>query len=83
MNLLDFTLPIHKSLQQPDLLMGVPKSIFALILIGTIGIIYLFGPLFALIGIAAYIPCRILSKDDPDMLAIALDSLTQPDGLEG
>jgi type IV secretory pathway VirB3-like protein len=79
----DFSLPIHKSMHQPDLLLGIPKTIFALLLCLTILIAYLLGLWFGLIGIIIYIPCAIISKDDPHLLTIALDNLLQPDHLEG
>lgn len=79
----DFSMPVHKGLQQVDLLLGVPKIVFALILVVTVVTVYLFGKWFALLGAALYVPCRILTKIDPDMITVSLSSLMEPDILEG
>jgi type IV secretory pathway VirB3-like protein len=70
-------------MHQPDLLLGIPKMILAVILCITIIFIYLLGLPFGLIGIILYIPCYIISRDDPFMLTIALESVLQIDRLEG
>lgn len=82
-SLQDYSIIVHKSLLQPDLLLGVPKVIFALILMSTVLFVYLFGVFFALIAIVLYIPCYFLSKEDPQMLTIALESLFEIEQLEG
>jgi type IV secretory pathway VirB3-like protein len=82
-SLQDYALPVHKSLQQPDLVLGIPKSVLALILCLTMILVYLLGFIFAVSGVLFYIPCYFLSKEDPAMLTIALDSLFQIDYLEG
>jgi type IV secretory pathway VirB3-like protein len=82
-SLQDFALPIHKSLQQPDLLLGVPKQVFAIIICLTLVLVYMLGFLFIFSGVIFYAPCYLLSRDDPDLLTIALDSLSQADFLEG
>jgi type IV secretory pathway VirB3-like protein len=79
----DYALPVHKSLQQPDLILGIPKTVLALILCATMILVYLLGAVFAASGFVIYIPCYFLSREDPDMLTIALDSLFQVDYLEG
>jgi type IV secretory pathway VirB3-like protein len=81
--LTDFALPVHKSLQQPDLILGVPKEILALIFCAAVVIGAMIGPAFALSAVVFYFPCRFLSKEDPQMLVMALDSLMQVDYLEG
>lgn len=84
MSLTDFSMPVHKSFQQADLLLGVPKSIFIILLLMFILIAYLFGLIPAAIcTVVIYVPCRILTKKDPHMLPIALSSLLEPDKLEG
>jgi type IV secretory pathway VirB3-like protein len=83
MTLQDYALPIHKSLHQPDLLLGIPKMIVAIILCATVLFIYLLGPVYAFIGVIFYIPCLLLSREDPQLLTIALESLFQMDALEG
>jgi type IV secretory pathway VirB3-like protein len=81
--LTDFALPVHKSLQQPDLILGVPKEILVLIFCAAIVIGSLLGPPFALSAVVFYVPSYFLSKEDPQMLGMALESLTQVDYLEG
>jgi hypothetical protein len=49
----------------------------------TMILVYLLGFVFSLCGIILYIPCYFLSKEDPDLLIIALDGLFQLDYLEG
>jgi type IV secretory pathway VirB3-like protein len=83
MDLTSFSLPVHKSLQQPDLLLGLPKIVFVLILCLTIIFVNFFGPVFALSAVFFYLPCYFVSKTDPLLLAIALESLFQIDYLEG
>jgi type IV secretory pathway TrbD component len=82
-SLQDYALPVHKSLQQPDLILGVPKPVLALIGCLAMILAYLLGLVFALSGVLVYIPCYLLSKEDPAMLLIAMDSLFQLDYLEG
>jgi type IV secretory pathway VirB3-like protein len=79
----DFSLPVHKSLQQPDLILGIPKPVLALLLCLTMILVYLLGFIFAVSGVLLYLPCYLVSKNDPDLLTIALDSLFQLDYLEG
>lgn len=79
----EYSIPVHKSLQQPDLLLGVPKVIAALIFCVTILLVYLFGLGFAAVAVVLYVPCRIISKNDPQLLTIALNSLFELDELEG
>ncbi len=79
----DYSIPVHKSLQQPDLLLGIPKVIIAIIFCLTIMLIYLFGFGFAVVAVVLYVPCRIISKNDPQLLTIALNSLFELDELEG
>ena len=79
----DYSVPVHKSLQQPDLLLGIPKMVAAMIFCLTTLLVYLFGLGFALVAAVLYVPCRIISKDDPLLLSMALGSLFEMDELEG
>ena len=81
--LTDFSVPVHKSLQQPDLILGIPKEILVLIACAAIVLAALLGPIFALTAVIFYAPCYFLSKEDPKMLSMALESLLQVDYLEG
>lgn len=79
----DYAIPVHKSLQQPDVLLGIPKMIVVLIFCITVLLVYLFGFGFAPVAVILYVPCRLLSKNDPQLLTIALNSLFEMDELEG
>jgi type IV secretory pathway VirB3-like protein len=83
MTLQDYTLPVHKSMHQPDLLLGIPKEIMAVIGCFTIIVVYLFSFWFALLGVVLYIPCYAISKHDPLLLSMAVNSLFQTEYLEG
>lgn len=83
MELTQFSLPVHKSLQQPDLLLGLPKPVFVVILCLSIILVNFFGPFFAFASLVFYIPCFLISRVDPLLLLIALESLFQVDYLEG
>ena len=43
MSLTDFSMPVHKSFQQAELLLGVPKTIFLLLFMILVLVSYLFG----------------------------------------
>lgn len=83
MTLQDYSIPVHKSLQQPDLLLGIPKIIVALIFCVTVLLVYLLGFGFSPVAVVLYVPCRLISKNDPQLLSIGLSSLFELDELEG
>lgn len=84
MSLSDFSMPVHKSFQQADLLLGIPKSIFMLLFLVLVVVSYLFDlVLGGIVTVLFYIPCFVLTKKDPFMLTVALNSLIEPDSLEG
>lgn len=79
-----YSLPVHKSFQQEELLLGVQKNVFLIIFLIFVLVGYLFGIIAAaIITIIVYIPCLILTKQDAHMISIALSSLIEPDFLEG
>jgi len=79
----DYALPVHKSFHQPNLLLGIPKSVFVIIMLFTVGAIYFFGLPYGFIGIVLYIPCKIISSRDPNLLEYALNFLFEIEYLEG
>jgi type IV secretory pathway VirB3-like protein len=83
MTLQDYAIPVHKSFHQPDLLLGVPKSILALVVCVTIIFMYLLGFVYGLAGPLLYIPCYLISRNDPYLLNFVLENLAQVDYLEG
>jgi type IV secretory pathway TrbD component len=82
-SLQDYILPVHKSMHQPDLLLGIPKEIMLIIGCLTIIVVYLFDIAFAFVGVVLYVPCYAISRYDPLLLTMAIDSLFQIDYLEG
>lgn len=84
MSLTDFSMPVHKSFHQADLLLGVAKPIFLILFMILVLVSYLFGIKIGIpVTVIFYIPCFILTKHDPHMLTVALNSLIEPDRLEG
>ena len=79
----NYSISIHKSLMQPDLILGIPKQILILIACITMCLVYLIGFVFIFAGLVMYIPCYLISKDDPLTLIILLESLFEPDRMEG
>lgn len=80
----EYTIPVFKSFQQQDLMLGLQKEIFIFIFLIFVIISYLFGLIPGiLITTVFYIPARILTKKDPNMLSIAFNSLLEPNILEG
>lgn len=80
----DFAMPVHKCFEQNDFILGVQKPVFLIIVLAFILVSYLFGLVPGIIiGVVAYVPCRILTNHDPNMITIALSSLIEPDFLEG
>jgi len=80
----EYTIPVFKSFQQHDLMLGLQKEIFIFIFLIFVIISYLFGLIPGiLITTVFYIPARILTKKDPNMLSIAFNSLLEPNILEG
>lgn len=83
MDLTDYSMTVHKSFQQADLLLGIPKGVFLILFLLFVIISYLFGLILgAGVIVIIYIPCFILTKHDPFMLTVALNSLLEPDKLE-
>ncbi len=74
---------IHRSLLQPDLMLGIPKTVLMILLVVSIIFANLFGFPFISIGIVLYIPCRLVSNSDAHMLTLLGRALQLPDMLEG
>lgn len=83
-SLSEFSVPVFKSFQQEDLILGVQKGVFLIVFLIFAIISYLFGLIpGAVVTAVFYLPCRILTRHDPHMISIALNSLIEPDFLEG
>lgn len=77
-----FRLPVHRSLLQRDLVMGIPSSGLMMLLIGGIFFIYVFRQYWTLaVFVVLYIVMRALTKKDPYYVDILLQHLGQKDHL--
>jgi type IV secretory pathway VirB3-like protein len=74
---------VHKSLIQSDLILGIPKDILLILVVAAVVLAAMLGPVFAASAVVFYVPCYFLSREDPLMLSMALESLFQADYLEG
>lgn len=84
MTISDYEMPVHKCFFQPDMIAGVKKAVFFALIAITVVIGYIFKIAVGLAcSVVLYIPCRILTARDPEMLSIAMASLLEPDHLEG
>lgn len=79
----DYSLPVYKSLMKSELLMGIPKIMFVIILIVTILFMYMISGYCFVIFFVFWFPTYLISKKDPDLFPILIESLQEPDFLEG
>lgn len=79
----DYSIPVHKSLMEPDQLLGIDKSMLLLIVVVTILVMYLISPWAFVIAPALWLPVRLVTKTDPHLFPIIMESLFDPDVLEG
>lgn len=82
MGVTDFSVPVHRSLHQRDLLAGVPHiALLVLLMFGIVTVymaqLYWFTP----VVIVLYIVMRLLTKRDPFLLDIIFISIVQDDYL--
>lgn len=82
MSVIEFSVPVHRSLHQRDLLAGVPHiALLALLMFGIVTVymaqLYWFAP----VVIILYIVMRLLTKRDPFLLDIIFISIVQDDYL--
>lgn len=75
----DYSIPVHKSLQSPDLPLGIGlKPLMLLVIIGVIGVNFV-SIWFVLTLVPIYIVLRMLCKADPYMIEIMIDNVLQQD----
>lgn len=82
MSIIDFSVPVHRSLHQRDLIAGVPHlALLALVIFAIITVymaqLYWFLP----VVVVLYVAMRLMTKRDPFLLDIVLQSITQDDYL--
>lgn len=76
-------IPFHKSLLQPNLIFGVPATLFYIMVLGAFYIGLAFSFKYALFILPVFIIVRMICKSDPDYLTILFDCILEPDHLEG
>jgi type IV secretory pathway TrbD component len=76
----EFSLPVHRSLMQRELILKIPAmGVLALLLLATF-FMYILEQYIAGIPIAAlYIVMRYLTKKDPYLIDILLEHMSQKD----
>lgn len=79
----EYSLPVHKSLMEPDQLLGIDKTMFMLIVVVTILLMYIISPWAFVVAPVLWFPVRLVTKSDPQLFAILMESLFDPDFLEG
>ena len=79
----DYSIPIHRSLIQVDMLFGIGTKAAILLLIVTVVIIQITGAWFLIVSAALFFLMRLLAKNDPylldNLLDILFDSVLQQD----
>ncbi|UTC53920.1 VirB3 family type IV secretion system protein [Treponema sp. OMZ 803] len=75
----DYSIPIHRSLIQVDMLFGIGTKAAILLLIVTVVIIQITGAWFLIVSAALFFLMRLLAKNDPYLLDILFDSVLQQD----
>lgn len=79
----DYSIPVHRSLLQNDMLFGIGTKAAITLLIVTVVMMQLTGGWFLVISIALFFLMRILAKNDPYLLDILFDSVMQQDRYYG
>ena len=79
----DFKIPVHRSLLQADMLMGIGTNAAILLLVVTIVCMQIVGLWFIFISVGIYFVLRILCKNDPYLLEQLLDNILEQDMYHG
>jgi len=80
--IIDFAIPVRRSVIHRDLMLGIPFIPFVLLAFVTIFMVFSFQQYaFLVITIASWFVLRQITKSDEWLLDIVLSSLLQPDDL--
>jgi type IV secretory pathway VirB3-like protein len=80
--IIDFAIPVRRSVIHRDLMLGIPFIPFILLAFVTIFMVFSFQQYaFLIITIASWFILRQITKSDEWLLDIVLSSLLQPDEL--
>ena len=78
----DFAEPVHRSLIQRDLILGIPSiGMLILLLLGVFTLYYLQQLIFVPIIAVLYIVMRVMTKKDPHLIDIIIEHVNQKDYL--
>jgi len=82
MSVIDFSVPVHRSLHQRDLIAGVPHLALLVLVVFAIATVYMAQLYWFLpVVVVLYIAMRAMTKRDPFLPDIILQSITQDDYL--
>ena len=80
--IIDFAIPVRRSVIHRDLMLGIPFIPFVLLAFITIFMVFSFQQyVFLVITIASWFVLRQITKSDEWLLDVVLSSLLQPDEL--
>jgi len=80
--IIDFAIPVRRSVIHRDLMLGIPFIPFILLAFITIFMVFSFQQyVFLVITVASWFVLRQITKSDEWLLDIVLSSLLQPDEL--
>jgi len=80
--IIDFAIPVRRSVIHRDLMLGIPFVPFVLLAFVTIFMVFSFQQYaFLVITVASWFVLRQITKSDEWLLDIVLSSLLQPDEL--
>lgn len=82
-DIVDFSLPVHTSLMEKQVLFGIGEKAFYAILMVTIILAAMVSVYCIGLGVIALIVCRILCKKEPFLLDFLFENLGQQDIYEG
>lgn len=82
MSVRDYAVPVHRSLMQRDLILGIPAiGMLILLLAGVFTMYILRQYYFGFFLAALYIMMRLLTKKDPYLIDILFEHVNQKDYL--
>ncbi|WP_408033964.1 VirB3 family type IV secretion system protein [Teretinema zuelzerae] len=82
MTVRDYSVTVHRSLMQRDLVLGIPSmGMLILLLLGVFTMYILKQYYFGVIIAALYIAMRIMTKKDPYLIDILIEHVNQKDYL--
>ena len=82
-NAREYALPVHRSLLQRELMLGIPQMGLLILLMLSFFFLYALQMYVMAIPIAGlYVAMRILTKQDPFMIDIVIEHINQKDVLK-